>query len=67
MGKLILGLVLIFSGCSTPQVVYRCPEGQVLMLENGGTPHAVKRCYTPFVSYTDYRPITTEAINEDTV
>lgn len=34
------------------KVVYKCPEGQVKVLEDG-----VEKCYTPGVSYTDFRPI----------
>lgn len=61
MARLIL-LVLLFSGCALlpERVVYKCPNGQVMVVENAGTEAEVERCYTPGVSYTDYRPLTVE-------
>lgn len=60
----ILGALFIlatFNGCTKEKIVYKCPEGQVKVLENAGTTEEVERCYTPGVSYTDYRPLTAEA------
>lgn len=56
----LISLLILLSGCST--VIYKCPPGQVEILENRGTSFEKKACYTPGVSYTDYRPIATKQI-----
>lgn len=66
ISALILFLIMCvwamsFSGCepSTTTIVYKCPRGQVLVTEDKGTHLERDVCYTPGVSYTDFRPITT--------
>ena len=62
---MVLKLSLIFFlilGCS-PEVVYKCPKGQVTVRENAGTDQEVIRCYVPGISYTDYRPSNVTEIN----
>lgn len=49
-------LANLIAGCS-PQVIYKCPRGQVLITEDRGTSNEKDVCYTPGVSYTDYRPL----------
>jgi len=56
-------LLVLFSGCVSPQVIYKCPKGQVMILEDRGLPTESEKCYSPGVSYTDYRPLTTERVN----
>lgn len=60
----LLAFLFVASGCTkeVEKVVYKCPEGQVKILENRGTAMEQTRCYTPGVSYTDYRPITQEKV-----
>lgn len=61
MRYLILG-VLLLSGCVSRETIveYRCPKGQVMVVENRGTSQEAEKCYSPGVSYTDYRPLTVE-------
>ena len=64
----IIGLVLIslllfslFSGCAE-RVIYKCPKGQVSILEDQGLETEAIRCYTPGTYYHDYRPISEKKI-----
>ena len=38
------------------QEINKCPSGQYAVVEEKGTPMESIRCYTPGVTYTDYRP-----------
>ena len=62
----MVGLIILFlllAGCDQEvKVVYKCPKGQVMVLEDRGTAAEVERCYTPGVSYTDYRPLIQERV-----
>lgn len=60
MIRVSLILIFLFSGCAAQSVVYKCPQGQVMVLEEGTT----ERCYTPGVKYYDYRPNTTKPIKK---
>lgn len=55
-------LVSIFSGCAHEKIVYKCPGGQVPVLEDAGLPTEAERCYTPGTSYTDYRAMSTKRL-----
>lgn len=55
-GLIILIISLLMSGC-VQRVVYKCPEGQVAILEDGR-----EMCYSPGVSYTDYRAMQTKKL-----
>lgn len=44
------------------EVLIKCPSGQVMVIEDRGLLTEAKRCYTPGVSYSDMRPITTEIV-----
>ena len=48
----------------TERVVYKCPPGQVMILEDAGMSTEAKRCYTPGVSYVDHRPISINKIDK---
>ena len=57
-----ISLILFLFGCEKcpdTKIVYRCPKGQVEVTEDRGLPSEAKRCYTPGVSYTDFRALTT--------
>lgn len=56
-------VILLFSGCAT-KIIYKCPKGQVAVMENYGTDLEREVCYEPGVSYTDYRPMQTKQIKE---
>lgn len=63
-----IGLILLV-GCATgcardKQIVYKCPEGQVKVIENRGTAAEATRCYTPGVMYSDWRPLTMDTVVE---
>lgn len=55
----VVGIALLIQGCSQT-VVYKCPAGQVMVLEDGTD----ERCYTPGVFYHDMRPRTTKRIKK---
>lgn len=59
-GYIVL-LLVIFSGCAS-KVVYKCPNGQVSILEDEGLETEAIRCYTPGTYYHDYRPISEKRI-----
>lgn len=58
-----LFLLLFISGCAHEKIIYKCPPGQVLILEDAGQPTEAKRCYTPGVRYYDMRPDTTKKLD----
>lgn len=65
---LILSPLCYFAGLgiylnANPQVVYKCPKGQVAVREDAGTETEAIRCYTPGVRYYDMRPETTKRID----
>ncbi len=56
-------ILILFSGCTAfgeQTVIEKCPKGQVMVVENKGLSDEAKKCYTPGVSYTDFRPVTIE-------
>lgn len=59
---LILSLLFALPGCAKT-VVYKCPPGQVTILEDQGDETEAVRCYTPGVRYTDMRPDKTKKID----
>lgn len=57
-----LFVLILLSGCASTKTEYRCPPGQVMILEDRGLTTEKTACYTPGVSYTDFRPLTTEVL-----
>ena len=59
-----LGLLGFICWYNPPvEVVYKCPPGQVTVLEDAGLPTEAIRCYTPGVSYTDFRSFSSESVD----
>lgn len=54
--------MLLLAGCTHEKVIYKCPKGQVSILEDEGLETEAIRCYTPGTYYHDYRPISEKKI-----